>query len=107
MKANFPIFCFAMALVMTGCSGVSKAKRAQPSAQIKIVRSYWELIALSIDDELTREKQELRPTGGFASWPEYWQHRVTNLRKGRFSEKGIVYIQQRREQLGLPLLSFH
>jgi hypothetical protein len=103
MKAtNFLLV--ALALTIMGCmaSDVRRAKRAQPSANIKVLHSDWELIVDSIDDELGREKQGLQPDAGVATWREYWVWRMRNLRKTKWSDQANAYIHQRRSQMGLP-----
>ena len=103
MKIN----CFSYLLVSltVGCSQ-SLAKWHSPSSQIVTVKSDWDLVAYTINDELLREKNGVAPYENYATWNDYWEQRIDFARKHYpdIYENEIVYIHQRRLQLNLPAL---
>jgi|ERR1043166_1104349 hypothetical protein len=71
---------------------------------LRTFRTPWQVFTNSVDNAIERESSGLPPPVSYRNWQMYWRSEYEGFRRNRnIGEKGIKYVEEKREYLHLPL----
>jgi len=107
--ARRTLTAFALVGCLASCNGGHEIESLGSSGQEVTVPDspdFWQEFVLVMDYHIADEKNGMRPSGGSATWPEFWANRIRALRESQENDQKYVnYIVQARRRAGLPELS--